>query len=174
MKRNTLNTFITATLIMLMGVSSSASAQTIVPMGNLMGNTSVTVGGVEVTTYSSALRVDLVPAAPRIKQVTTDAIADSELGVEGLKIIYTGSKLDEPGLRIIRNDTEIIGFNITTDNTLEIKVKRQEYTRVGEIITAWNQWRGDRQNFQINLGDEGNNSYIPNELEAIALPRIGD
>ena len=43
MKRNTLNTFITATLIMLLGVSSSAQA--IVPMGNLMGSTSVTFTG---------------------------------------------------------------------------------------------------------------------------------
>lgn len=94
----------------------------------------------------------------------TPLIADFEKGVEGMKIIYTGSNSDEPKLKIIRNDSENIGFNIT-DNTLEIKIKRQEYTRVGEIITAWNQWTGDRQNFQINLGDEGNNSYIPNELE---------
>ncbi|MEO2123471.1 MAG: hypothetical protein ABGY10_09115 [bacterium] len=69
MLRNTLNTFITATLIMLLGVSSSASAQTIVPMGDLMGKTSVTVGGVEVTTYSSALKIDFVPKAPVLSSI---------------------------------------------------------------------------------------------------------
>ena len=45
MKRNTLNTFISVSLIMLLGVSSSASAQTIVPAGDLMGKTSVTFSG---------------------------------------------------------------------------------------------------------------------------------
>jgi hypothetical protein len=71
MKRNTLNTFITATLIMLLGVSSSASAQTIVPMGNLMGTTSVTFEGQKKPAgYSSALKIALVPTAPTIQEVS--------------------------------------------------------------------------------------------------------
>jgi len=90
MLRNTLNTFITATLIMLLGVSSSASAQTIVPMGDLMGSTSVTWGNDnEKRTKSSALRVDLVPAEPRIKQVTTDAPDDEQQPGKPVTVTYT-------------------------------------------------------------------------------------
>jgi len=71
MLRNTLNTFITATLIMLLGVSSSASAQTIVPAGNLMGTTSVTFEGQKKPAgYSSALKIALVPTAPTIQEVS--------------------------------------------------------------------------------------------------------
>ena len=67
MLRNTLNTFITATFIMLLGVSSSAQA--IVPMGDLMGSSSVTFSGqAEATKHSSALTIDLVPNAPTIKE----------------------------------------------------------------------------------------------------------
>jgi hypothetical protein len=90
MLRNTLNTFISATLIMLLGVSSSASAQTIVPMGDLMGSTSVTWGNDnQETTKSSALRVDLVPAAPRIKQDTSDESIDEQLPGEPVTVAYT-------------------------------------------------------------------------------------
>ena len=72
MLRNTLNTFITATLIMLLGVSSSASAQTIVPAGNLMGTTSVTWGaGTAEETASEiqhSIQSILVPAAPTLSE----------------------------------------------------------------------------------------------------------
>ena len=90
MLRNTLNTFMTATFIMLLGVSSSASAQTIVPMGDLMGSTSVTWGNDnQETTKSSALRVDLVPAEPRIKQVETDAPGNEQLPGKPVTVTYT-------------------------------------------------------------------------------------
>jgi len=79
MKRNTLNTFITATLVMLLGVSSSASAQTIVPMGDLMGTTSVTFGeGIAAVTYSSALKVDLVPKAPVLSSIERQTLGDAK------------------------------------------------------------------------------------------------
>ncbi|MEO2122505.1 MAG: hypothetical protein ABGY10_04175 [bacterium] len=75
MLRNTLNTFITATFIMLLGVSSSAQA--IVPMGDLMGSTSVTWGNDnQETTKPTALRVDLVPAKPAIEKITDELIDD--------------------------------------------------------------------------------------------------
>jgi len=62
MLRNTLNTFITATLIMLLGVSSSAKA--IVPAGNLMGTTSVTWGGETASEIQTSIQSILVPAPP--------------------------------------------------------------------------------------------------------------
>ena len=62
MKRNTLNTFITATLIMLLGVSSSAKA--IVPAGNLMGTTSVTWGEETPSEIQTSIQSILVPAPP--------------------------------------------------------------------------------------------------------------
>ena len=77
MLRNTLNTVITATLIMLLGVSSSASAQTIVPAGNLMGKTSVTFGeGIAAVTYSSALKIDFVPKAPVLSSIERQTLKD--------------------------------------------------------------------------------------------------
>ena len=84
MLRNTLNTFITATFIMLLGVSSTAQA--IVPMGDLMGSTSVTfTGQAEATTYPSAIRVDLVPAESTIRE--HGGLGDRE--VEGNKVTVT-------------------------------------------------------------------------------------
>jgi len=62
MKRNTLNTFITATLIMLLGVSSSAKA--IVPMGDLMGTTTVTWGAETTSEIQTSIQSILVPAPP--------------------------------------------------------------------------------------------------------------
>ena len=64
MLRNTLNTFISATLIMLLGVSSSAKA--IVPAGNLMGSTSVTWGGETASEIQTSIQSILVPAAPTL------------------------------------------------------------------------------------------------------------
>ncbi len=64
MKRNTLNTFISATLIMLLGVSSSAKA--VVPAGNLMGSTSVTWGGETASEIQTSIQSILVPAAPTL------------------------------------------------------------------------------------------------------------
>ena len=62
MLRNTLNTFMTATLIMLLGVSSSAKA--IVPAGNLMGSTSVTWGEETASEIQTSIQSILVPAPP--------------------------------------------------------------------------------------------------------------
>jgi hypothetical protein len=77
MLRNTLNTFITATLIMLLGVSSSAKA--IVPMGDLMGTTSVTFGeGIAAVTYSSALKIDFVPKAPVLSSIERQTLGDAK------------------------------------------------------------------------------------------------
>ena len=64
MKRNTLNTFISATLIMLLGVSSSAQA--IVPMGDLIGTTSVTFADQTLEDKSAPVYVSLKPSAPKI------------------------------------------------------------------------------------------------------------
>jgi hypothetical protein len=64
MKRKPLNTFITATLIMLLGVSSSATAQAIVPAGNLMGTTSVTWGAETTSEIQTSIQSILVPAPP--------------------------------------------------------------------------------------------------------------
>ena len=66
MLRNTLNTFITATFIMLLGVSSSAQA--IVPAGNLMGTTSVTWGGETASEIQTSIQSILVPAAPILSE----------------------------------------------------------------------------------------------------------
>jgi len=69
------NTFISATLIMLLGVSSTAQA--IVPAGNLMGTTSVTFTGVEETKHSSTLTIALDPAKPAIEEITDEQIDNS-------------------------------------------------------------------------------------------------
>ena len=87
MKRNTFNTFISATLIMLLGVSSSASAQTIVPMGNLMGKTSVTFGeGDAAETYSSALKIDFVPKAPDLSEIAPQTLEEADRAVATFSI----------------------------------------------------------------------------------------
>ena len=62
MLRNTLNTFMTATLIMLLGVSSSAKA--VLPAGNLMGTTSVTWGEETTSEIQTSIQSILVPAPP--------------------------------------------------------------------------------------------------------------
>ncbi len=123
MLRNTLNTFITATLIMLLGVSSSASAQTIVPMGDLMGSTSVTWGDQEETTKSSALRVDLVPAKPRIKQDTSDESNDEQQPGEPVTVTYTiTSEANGPDDYALATsyDNDVPSTNITAQPTTEI------------------------------------------------------
>jgi len=74
MKRNTLNTFITATLIMLLGVSSSAQA--IVPAGDLMGKTSVTFFGKDAEVRDIAVSVPLIPSAPEITRIEGDESGD--------------------------------------------------------------------------------------------------
>ncbi|WP_293133387.1 phage tail sheath C-terminal domain-containing protein [Okeania sp. SIO3I5] len=99
-------------------------------------------------------------------QALTALDADFELTVEDhLKITYRGSNSDKPKVKIIRNDSDQTDFNITDDKTLEIKIKKQEYTRVTEIIAAWKKLTGDSQNFNIDLGDGGNHNHIPNEAE---------
>ncbi|WP_293159761.1 phage tail sheath C-terminal domain-containing protein [Okeania sp. SIO2C9] len=99
---------------------------------------------------------DIEPNVNTIKtQTLTPLDTDFELRLEGMKISYTGSYSDEPKVQIIKNESDDIDFNITDDNTLEIKIQNIEYTRVEEhIIEAWNVWEGDRQNFNIDLGDE--------------------
>jgi hypothetical protein len=84
MLRNTLNTFMTATLIMLLGVSSTAQA--IVPMGDLMGSSSVTfTGQAKSPEASTALTIKLAPNAPTIKE--HGDTEDRE--VEGNKVTVT-------------------------------------------------------------------------------------
>ncbi|WP_293124566.1 phage tail sheath C-terminal domain-containing protein [Okeania sp. SIO1I7] len=117
---------------------------------------------------------DIEPNVNTIKtQTLTPLDTDFELRLEGMKISYTGSYSDEPKVQIIKNESDDIDFNITDDNTLEIKIRNIEYTRVGEILEAWNGWEGDRQNFNIDLDDEVNdNSYMPNEVGTSQIPPL--
>ena len=78
MLRNTLNTFITATLIMLLGLSSSAQA--VLPSGNLMGTTTVTFGeDVQDPPSKTEVIVTLVPSAPSVS-IVRDAMEALEPG----------------------------------------------------------------------------------------------
>jgi hypothetical protein len=69
MLRNTLNTFLTATLIMLLGVSSSASAQTIVPAGSKIISTSELTIGDKTLSGSVAVTVLLNRATPTLARI---------------------------------------------------------------------------------------------------------
>ena len=130
MKRNTLNTFITATLIMLLGVSSSASAQTIVPMGNLMGTTSVTFGsGDAAVTYSSALKIDFVPKAPVLSN-TDPQLVNLEEGAERTTATFSiTSRANGPA-----------------DYTLASEVARTNLAEGGLVVTF------DQPDNIVNLG----------------------
>ena len=89
MKRNTLNTFISATLIMLLGVSSSAKA--VVPAGNLMGTTSVTWGGETASEIQTSIQSILVPAAPILSEPDNQTRIPADKSIVTLEYTITSN-----------------------------------------------------------------------------------
>ena len=157
MLRNTLNTFITATLIMLLGVSSSASAQEedeaplrqmhlMVPAGDLMSNTSVTFGDQTLEDKWALVYVPLAPSAPEITLSEGDESGDWIIEVTTSRVYTyavtsTANGLDTYSLAAVYNEPDsknIASSPTVTPNTpisLDLGATAA-ISRNGKVITV--------------------------------------